>query len=253
MGRLYTKLTLKKLYGRSGGQCSFLGCEEEIIQREHADTNISEICHIEAHSEGGPRYNPNNTEPDGYDNLILLCRNHHKIIDEKAANGEWLYSVEQLKDMKRSHELSVSNRMVTRPPSLLNRVIKELAKTPNADMRSTKPDSFDIAHKLEFNEVNRNYRIIEKYAVFAPYLDNRYDEFEVHEHEAILENINDEYLKNYDRDKSSDVIWEAVERSLITRMHQEGGIEYSEDLSQSVRMVMVHGFMECKILEAPKA
>lgn len=252
MGRSYAHLTLKKLYGGSGNQCSFPSCEEAIIEREHSDTNISEICHIEAYSKGGPRYNPDNKDPEDYDNLILLCRNHHKIIDAKDKNGDWLFSVEQLKGMKREHALSVDARMVSKPPTILNKVIRELAKTSNREMRNDKPEAFEIDKKLEFNEINRNKRLVQKYAVYSAYLDALYDQLENHEYETLLDNLEDEYLLHCGENKSSDIIWEKVESILVNKMHNAGGINYSEELTQAVRMVMVHGFMKCKILEEPK-
>ncbi|WP_415282467.1 HNH endonuclease [Candidatus Nitrososphaera sp. FF02] len=47
---------------------------------------FGEICHIEAAESGGPRYNSKQTDEDRrhYDNLILLCRNHHKATDDEV-------------------------------------------------------------------------------------------------------------------------------------------------------------------------
>ena len=81
--REYTNLTLKRLYGKSGNCCAYPKCSEELIYEKG---NLSDICHIEALNVGGPRYN---SSPDIMDkdrnaesNLILLCKNHHHIIDQ---------------------------------------------------------------------------------------------------------------------------------------------------------------------------
>lgn len=49
--------------------------EQEII--------IGEICHIEGEKPGSARYNDmmSNKQRNDFDNLILLCRNHHKEVD----------------------------------------------------------------------------------------------------------------------------------------------------------------------------
>jgi len=63
---------------------------------------IGEECHIIARSPDGPRGNPDFPEEklDKYENLILLCRIHHKIIDDQSNT----YTVEYLKQIKTGHE-----------------------------------------------------------------------------------------------------------------------------------------------------
>ena len=103
--REYTQSTLKRLYGKSGNCCAYPSCTEKLLREK---VNVSDICHIEALSVEGARYN---TSPDSTDkdrnaehNLILLCKIHHHIIDQKDEDGTWQYSTEQLKAMKRTIE-----------------------------------------------------------------------------------------------------------------------------------------------------
>jgi len=56
-----TPLTIKRLYALSGNQCAFPGCGVIFVSTEN-DTNISNICHIEAAENGGKRYNPNSND-----------------------------------------------------------------------------------------------------------------------------------------------------------------------------------------------
>lgn len=92
-------VTVKRLFAQSGNRCAFPKCPIEIIQ---GATVVGEICHIMAASPKGPRYDAQQTPEDrhGYDNLLLLCANHHKVIDD----DEEAYTVERLIEMKRSHE-----------------------------------------------------------------------------------------------------------------------------------------------------
>lgn len=90
----------KILWGRSGNRCAFPGCNEELHQTvgEIGCTLIGMECHIEAQSANGPRFNKDYTEKeiDSFENLILLCPNHHKIIDDNPEE----YTVDRLKQMK---------------------------------------------------------------------------------------------------------------------------------------------------------
>lgn len=92
--------TLRLLYVHSGNQCAFDGCCSPIFEDD--GTLTGECCHIEAFSMKGPRYNGNQSdeERNGYDNLILMCARHHKLVDRNPEK----YSVETLKKMKKRHE-----------------------------------------------------------------------------------------------------------------------------------------------------
>lgn len=102
----------KTLWGRAAGRCSFPVCRNEVFFEEEASnpTLIGENCHIV--SESGPRADPAFPEElrNSYSNLILLCRNCHKIIDDPE-NGEKIYSVEKLRDMKLEHEAWVREKL----------------------------------------------------------------------------------------------------------------------------------------------
>src|SRR5690242_17204117 len=91
------------LWGRAAGRCS--KCRMDLYEDE-TDTDdptlVGENCHIVAESEDGPRANPAIPieQRNSYANLILLCRNDHKIVDAQV--GE--YTVERLQQLKADHE-----------------------------------------------------------------------------------------------------------------------------------------------------
>jgi hypothetical protein len=95
-----TERTRKILWARAGGRCSI--CRVQLVS-EATDTDdpsvFGEEAHIVAQSSNGPRagYVAN---VDAYDNLILLCRRHHKQVDDQVAH----FTVECLRDIKRAHE-----------------------------------------------------------------------------------------------------------------------------------------------------
>lgn len=91
------------LAAKAGGRCQFRGCNEFLY--EHPLTgepgNFAENAHIVAFRERGPRGGENRPqEINGVDNLMLLCRRDHKLIDDNPER----YSREELEEHKREHE-----------------------------------------------------------------------------------------------------------------------------------------------------
>ena len=69
---------------------------------EDDESVVGEECHIVARGSDGPRNDSNfpKEKLDQSDNLILLCRVHHKVVDDQ----ENTYSVECLRRIKKEHE-----------------------------------------------------------------------------------------------------------------------------------------------------
>ncbi len=78
---------------------------------------LGEECHIIAKSIDGPRGNPDFPEAklDKYENLILLCRIHHKIIDHQPNK----YTVKYLREIKSAHERWVRESLLYHDDSKL--------------------------------------------------------------------------------------------------------------------------------------
>ncbi len=98
--------THKLLWGRSGNKCAIPECRNDLIADETEtddESIIGDEAHIVARNSDGPRGISDMTsdERDKYDNLILLCRKHHKIVDDQPN----YYTVEKLKEIKQQHEV----------------------------------------------------------------------------------------------------------------------------------------------------
>tara|TARA_R110002096_G_C14654070_1_gene726743 strand:+ start:150 stop:3725 length:3576 start_codon:yes stop_codon:yes gene_type:complete len=100
--RDYKISEIKRLFALSKNQCSKPSCKNHLIG-EDGHTVIGKICHIEAANEGGSRFREtmNDDERRSYDNLILLCDEHHQIIDNKSNENE--FSVPLLQNWKAKH------------------------------------------------------------------------------------------------------------------------------------------------------
>jgi hypothetical protein len=95
-----TLSTIKRLFAASGNLCSFPQCSSPIVENTGTVTGI--ICHIKARSRGGPRYDSKQTDQQrhGFDNLILMCARHSKLIDSEPRK----FTVALLLEMKEMHE-----------------------------------------------------------------------------------------------------------------------------------------------------
>lgn len=96
----------KQLYALSGNECANPLCNNKLVFPDD-NAKDDQICHIEAASPDGPRFNPNQTDEErrGFDNLILLCHKCHDMID----NNPDKYTVEILKKWKQDHEAKYKN------------------------------------------------------------------------------------------------------------------------------------------------
>lgn len=95
--------TRKMLWGRSANRCAICRCELVIDSSEPDDESIiGDECHIVSRSPDGPRGNNHlpSDHREKFGNLILLCKIHHKQIDDQ----ENTFSVEKLHSIKSAHE-----------------------------------------------------------------------------------------------------------------------------------------------------
>jgi hypothetical protein len=119
-----TARTRRILWVKAGGRCSI--CHEQLatdVTGEDAPSVFGEECHIVAQSPGGPRATEI-ADVDGYDNLILLCRKHHKQVDDQRSH----FTVELLKEIKRDHEQREASRDANDPVRLISDPTKPALK-----------------------------------------------------------------------------------------------------------------------------
>jgi len=108
--------TRKILWARSGNQCAI--CKDELVidaTGQDDDSVVAEESHIISGRERGPRYDSSfpKEKLDSYENLILLCRTHHKMVDDQ----EDTYTADILRQMKSNHEVAVAKKMKGSTPT----------------------------------------------------------------------------------------------------------------------------------------
>lgn len=98
----------KILWTRSGNRCSM--CDLILTMKIESGKNIivGEEAHIISKKINGPRHEKLENY-DTYENLILLCPNHHSIIDKNPDD----YTVERIKSLKEKHEKKIAEKVST--------------------------------------------------------------------------------------------------------------------------------------------
>ncbi|PKP60386.1 MAG: HNH endonuclease [Candidatus Altiarchaeales archaeon HGW-Altiarchaeales-1] len=115
---------IKILCIRSGNRCAFPGCNTILVQNStqfDKESIIGEITHIKGKRPGSARYDPamSDKERNSYNNLILLCNNHHQLIDDQKMT----YTIEKLHAIKNQHEKWV---IESRDKEVINVTFSEL-------------------------------------------------------------------------------------------------------------------------------
>lgn len=231
----------------------------------------SNICHIEAANKGGERWNPDMSDEQraDYENLILLCPPHHQV-----TNDESVYTVTALKEMKKKHEDEMALRVsvekpLSKRPSLLSDVINKISSIDIDEVVDTPVEnSFSIEDKIEYNGVIANKPLMESYKVYQGKINSLYGEIEragSNKKASILRAIKHFYLTSKGKIlgndqshtsvmKNADKLIDSVRRQLHEVIEDSSNNQLNatyEEVDFAVSIIVVDGFMRCKILEEP--
>jgi len=102
------------LWAASGGRCAFPDCVAALVESVNGTwVTVGEIAHIHAHSRGGARFDPTLAAAavDTYENCILLCRRHHRLVDDAPRD----FAPDKLREWKRQHEARHRPGQLSRP------------------------------------------------------------------------------------------------------------------------------------------
>lgn len=267
--RQYKPSTVRRLDTLSGNECGHPTCTKKLIA-EDGISIISKICHIAAASKEGPRFDKDMTDDErrGFDNLILLCDEHHVMIDNKA--NEEIYPTSLLKIWKSEHEKKmlelISNKnLLSRHPLSLNRVINLIGEKMDDVLDLTETENApDTDLKIDFNNINRYKSIIREFAPYQGKLNKIYEEIEKQgstKKELVLHNIKRVYLNikseysNFEEIKiNADKILDKVIEKILDNINNAPNKlnEFDQEtIDFSLMIVIVDAFMRCNILEEP--
>lgn len=259
--REYKLTTVKRLFLLSSNQCAEPNCTISLMATDEK-TIIAKICHIEAAGLKGARYNSLMTDDDrrSFSNLLLLCDEHHSIIDNPENEKE--YPKELLWDWKTNHENKSLQQKFTQHPSLLFEVINFIANSTldDSDDAASDKQAFKIREKIDYNNIIRYKTFIDEYKVYYGKIDKIYKELDQFgsKKERLFRSIRHIYLKiKSDHDNGSstvadaDEVIEEVEKVLLEKIQLKGTALSREDIEVAVVILVVDAFIRCKILEKP--
>lgn len=104
--RDYSVGTRHALFAVAQGTCYFPDCDVPVVKAvEGFQTTNVQIAHIYGANPGSARYDPSMTDDQraSFDNLLLLCKPHHDLVDI-LASSDWPAQV--LEKMKAAREIS---------------------------------------------------------------------------------------------------------------------------------------------------
>ncbi len=128
---------------KCGNRCAIPECRKELIIDSIGNDQksiIGERAHIKGEKPTSARYDPNMTsaERNNHQNLIILCCDHHKMVDDQPNT----YTVEKLLEIKRQHEKyireSTANEVINTTFAELNVVTQYLVSKQPATSDSYK-------------------------------------------------------------------------------------------------------------------
>ncbi|MBN1469448.1 MAG: hypothetical protein JXM74_01735 [Fusobacteriaceae bacterium] len=146
---------IKSLLANSGNKCAFPGCNHIIVNEDHK--LVGELCHIEAYSPNGARYNPRHTieERNSYDNLVFLCHKHHN------ETHDLKYTVAVLKKMKLEHEGNYSENPYTIDMSIFYKIMSQNTEYWNEVAYINEFENQLVEQKYEINTELSQTELIE--------------------------------------------------------------------------------------------
>ncbi len=100
----------KLLWTRAANRCSYRFGTEICARPLTSDCEATAVvlgqeCHIVGEKPGAARFLEDFTDRESYSNAILLCGDHHKLIDDAQTRGH--YPPQLLREMKAAHERDV--------------------------------------------------------------------------------------------------------------------------------------------------
>jgi len=143
----------KLLWGKAGNRCAI--CKKLLINVEDGDERgvvVGIECHIVGHSNSGPRGNDPLPleERHKYENIVLLCSEHARTIDERTD----VWTIDKLRSLKKEHEELMMNLVpkLNQPHPIL-RLILPIGYTggPDGHFQTLKLKNFDIEAALDLN------------------------------------------------------------------------------------------------------
>lgn len=179
-------LTLNMLFANAAGRCQFEGCNKSVLFDELTlkTYNKSNVAHIVASSPKGARGDEIRSHQlsDKLSNLMLMCPEHHKQIDDFEAE----YPEGRLLEMKHRHEKAIADQcdLIYKEPSevimvsspIKNRIPSRITFKSCADAVMPKKRVASQYGRRITIEVEDDYHSSHYWETASKALDRKYDQ-----------------------------------------------------------------------------
>lgn len=165
--------SIKILWSAAGGRCAFPDCWERLCYHEAegvAPYTLGEMAHICGDKPGANRHDPAQTpqERDDYQNLILLCPTHHRLIDRQE--NEEVYTEAVLRSMKEGHEARVLASLEESDDQTKMEIVRaiHMLLEENRQVWAQYGPQSDLARLQPYNEAAHAVWVSERLSVIVP-------------------------------------------------------------------------------------
>lgn len=153
-----------RLYAEAMGQCCFDGCSRCLVITEGETLNSAQLCHMRGREADAARHDPCFLEGiDDYGNLIVMCYEHHHLIDDEVTRSK--FSVQDLEKMKARRASAWSS--VLRQSAVLGHRFELIDDICDRLLVGAQPvfgkdlDNVDITRKVKVNDLDpRSHNVI---------------------------------------------------------------------------------------------
>jgi hypothetical protein len=142
----------RALYGLSPGLCYAPECDEQVIVLDGGEpVFVGEVAHIVAAVASGPRGGVDVLDRATFENLLILCGRHHKIIDNVRTRDRYPVEVLRERKVKREAEFDTATREALHQlddlPARLPDLLVEAFRDATGELAST-VDRLEAAGQL---------------------------------------------------------------------------------------------------------
>lgn len=230
---------------KSRGCCTI--CKKDLVGGgPGAESNLSEMAHIRGVAPGSKRHDPSMDADtmNKHTNLILLCRDCHKIVDGKDSE----YTVDMLEEAKSKFEAYAKRRLVKdlRDTSFAELevvakwVVSAPAPKPERDYAVTAP-----LKKIRKNGLSRTAQAWIEMGMSKSHLVGKY--VEAQPDTAFGERLKEGFRVIYRRLREEEGL--DGEDTFFRMLDMGAGLPGVEDQTPAVLIVLVYLFEKCEVFE----
>lgn len=260
LARSYLDKDLKLLFGKSGMYCAFPECRQRLLAPGNElddEAILGHIAHIVAHSDTGPRSNPDMpaSERNRYDNLVLLCAHHHGLVDAQHNS----YTIDDLRSWKSSLEAWVDERLTEGMREVrfveLEAVCTSL--TTGGMLASTGLTAVPPTDKMDYNELTdvSRYRMtigLMQARQVGEYLEEMATRIESHFPQRLRSGFVTEYQRLSRSGLRGDALFFAMEDfAFEAAVANTAGTGERFEMRAAALAVLCHLFEVCDVFEEP--